>query len=74
MVNEVVDEMCKSKKELLLFKVDFEKTHDLDNWEYLSALMDKMQFPVLWRKWIMECISTARVSMIVNKHYANFDI
>ncbi|KEH40790.1 hypothetical protein MTR_1g035380 [Medicago truncatula] len=41
----VVDEMRKSKKELLLFKVDFEKTHDLDNWEYLSALMDKCNSP-----------------------------
>ena len=40
MVNEVVDEVRKSKEELLLFKVDFEKEHDLDNWEYLSALMD----------------------------------
>jgi len=64
MAIEVVDEARKSKEELLMFKVDFEKAHDLDNWEYLSALMDKMQFPVLWRKWIMECISTARVSMI----------
>jgi hypothetical protein len=28
--------------------------------------MKKMNFPTLWRKWIMECISTASVYVLVN--------
>jgi len=48
--NEVVDEAKKSKKELMLFKVDFEKAYDSVDWGYLDAVMHKMAFPVFWRK------------------------
>ena len=64
--NEVVDDARKSKKEFLLFKVDFEKAYDLIEWSYLDEVMYKMGFPVLWRKWIKECIGTATASVLVN--------
>jgi hypothetical protein len=46
--NEVVDEARKTKKELMLFKVDFEKAYDSVDWGYLDVVMNKMAFPVLW--------------------------
>jgi hypothetical protein len=46
--NEVVDEARRLKKELLLFKVDFEKAYDSVDWGYLEAVMGKMGFPSLW--------------------------
>ncbi|GAU27943.1 hypothetical protein TSUD_146580 [Trifolium subterraneum] len=64
--NEVVDEARRTKKELLLFKVDFEKAYDSVDWGYLDAVMGKMSFPVLWRKWIKECVCTATASVLVN--------
>jgi hypothetical protein len=64
--NEVVDEARKSKKELMLFKVDFEKAYDSVDWGYLDVVMNKMAFPVLWRKWIKECVTTATASILVN--------
>ncbi|GAU29681.1 hypothetical protein TSUD_53330 [Trifolium subterraneum] len=64
--NEAVDEARKTKKELLLFKVDFEKAYDSVDWSYLDAVMGRMSFPVLWRKWIKECICTASASVLVN--------
>ena len=64
--NEVVDDAGKCKKELLLFKVDFEKAYDSIDWGYLEEVMRKMGFPVLWRKWIKECIGTATTSVLVN--------
>ena len=64
--NEVVDVASKSKKELLLFKVDFEKAYDSVDWDYLDSVMGKMAFPVLWRKWIKECVSAATASVLVN--------
>ena len=48
--NEVVDEARKSKKELLMFKVDFEKAYDSVEWGYLDEVMGCMSFPTLWRK------------------------
>ncbi|CAJ2672096.1 unnamed protein product [Trifolium pratense] len=64
--NEVVDEARRSKKELMLFKVDFEKAYDSVDWGYLDDIMERMSFPVLWRKWIRECVCTATASVLVN--------
>jgi len=64
--NEVVDEAKKSNKEVMLFKVDFEKAYDSVDWRYLNMVMNKMVFPLLWRKWIKECVSTASASILVN--------
>jgi len=64
--NEIVDEAHRGKKELILFKVDFEKAYDSIDWGYLDEVMGKMGFPALWRKWIKECIGTATASVLVN--------
>ncbi|PNX67320.1 cysteine-rich receptor-like protein kinase, partial [Trifolium pratense] len=64
--NEVVDEARKSKKELMLFKVDFEKAYDSVDSGYLDKVMERMSFPTLWRKWIRECVSTVTASVLVN--------
>jgi hypothetical protein len=64
--NEVVDEARKSKKELMLFKVDFEKAYDSVDWGYLDAVMGRMTFPPLWRKWMRECVCTTTASVLVN--------
>ncbi|GAU48973.1 hypothetical protein TSUD_245640 [Trifolium subterraneum] len=65
--NEVVDEARRVKKELMLFKVDFEKAYDFVDWGYLDAVIGRMGFPTLWRKWIKECICTATTSVLVNE-------
>ena len=46
--------------------MDFEKAYDSVDWEYLDSVMGKMAFPVLWRKWIKECVSIAKASVLVN--------
>jgi hypothetical protein len=48
--NEVVDEARKSKKELMLFKVDFEKAYESVDWGYLHEVLGKMDFPPLWEE------------------------
>jgi hypothetical protein len=55
----VVDEAKRMKKELLMFKVDFEKSYDSVDLNYLDSVMANMNFPTLWRKWISECVGTA---------------
>jgi len=64
--NEVIDEVQKHKKELVLFKVDFEKAYDSIDWSYLEVVMVRMGFPTLWRKWIKECIGTTSTLVMVN--------
>ena len=64
--NEIVDDARKRHKDLLLFKVDFEKAYDSVDWGYLEEVMSKMGFPSLWCKWMKECIGTATASVLVN--------
>jgi len=61
-----VDEACRLKYELLLFKVDFEKTYDSVDFHYLDVVMVQMNFPTLWQKWISKCIGSATASVLVN--------
>lgn len=65
-VNEIVDDARSLKKDLLLFKVDFEKTYDKVDWWYLEDVMVKMNFPTLWPKWILEGVTTTMTSVLVN--------
>jgi len=50
-------------KEMLL---DFEKSYDSVDLNYLNSVMVKMNFPTLWRKWIYKCIGTTTASVLVN--------
>ena len=70
-VNEVVDEARKNQKNLMLFKVDFEKAYDLVYWGYLDSILGHVSFLVLWRKWIRKCVSTATTSILVNRSHTN---
>lgn len=47
-LNEAVEETKKSKKKLLVFKVDFDKAYDSVDWEYLMDLLAHMSFPMRW--------------------------
>jgi len=64
--NEAVGEARRLNKELLLFKVDFEKAYDSVDLNYLDSVMANMNFPTIWRKWIYECVGTAKASVLVN--------
>ena len=46
-VNELVEDAKRLKKDLLLFKVDFEKAFDSIDWSYLEAVIKKNEFSYL---------------------------
>jgi hypothetical protein len=64
--NEVVDEAKRLNKELLMFKVDFEKAYDSVDLNYLYSVMIGMNFRTLWRKWISECVGMDTASVLVD--------
>jgi hypothetical protein len=64
--NEIVDEARRKKKEVLMFKVDFEKAYDSVDWRFLDFVMEKMGFHDKWRRWILECLKSASISVLVN--------
>ncbi|CAL5339713.1 unnamed protein product [Camellia sinensis] len=64
--NEVVDGWHKSKKTGLLFKLDFEKAFDSINWNFLFSMLTNFGFGQKWISWMRECVSTARISVLIN--------
>jgi len=61
----LVDEAHRLNKVMFLFKVDYEKAYDLVNFHYLDAVLLKMNFLTLWRKWISNCDGPATTSDLV---------
>nr|GFB21425.1 hypothetical protein [Tanacetum cinerariifolium] len=65
-LNEFMAWYHKHKKELMVFKVDFEKAFDSLRWDYLDLVMEKLGFRVKWRSWIVDCFQNARSSVLIN--------
>ncbi|GJX66823.1 RNA-directed DNA polymerase, eukaryota, reverse transcriptase zinc-binding domain protein [Tanacetum coccineum] len=65
-LNEVMAWFRKRKKQLMIFKVDFEKAFDSVRWDFLDVVIDKLGFSSKWRFWIKGCLHNARASILVN--------
>nr|KAJ0220562.1 hypothetical protein LSAT_V11C200090910 [Lactuca sativa] len=65
-LNEIIRWIKKNKRKAFTFKVDFEKSFDSLSWGYLDSVMQQMQFGSKWRTWIQGCLSSTRVSVLLN--------
>nr|GEX73654.1 RNA-directed DNA polymerase, eukaryota, reverse transcriptase zinc-binding domain protein [Tanacetum cinerariifolium] len=65
-LSEIIEWHKKRNKQLLIFKVDFEKAFDSISWKYLDHILDSLGFGYTWRSWIKSCISSSRASILVN--------
>ncbi|GKB67403.1 RNA-directed DNA polymerase, eukaryota, reverse transcriptase zinc-binding domain protein, partial [Tanacetum coccineum] len=64
--NEIINWYRKCKKELMIFKVGFEKAFDSLRWDVLDMIMDKLGFRLKWCSWIYGCLQNGRSSVLVN--------
>ncbi|MCH84850.1 RNA-directed DNA polymerase (Reverse transcriptase) [Trifolium medium] len=65
-VNEVVDLAKRSKKECVIFKVDFERAYDSVSWGFLDYMMARFGFGEKWRAWMKMCVCNGNLSVLVN--------
>jgi mannosylglycoprotein endo-beta-mannosidase len=64
--NEVVYGIRSKKDHEFLLKVDFHKPFDSILWEYIDSTMGYMGFGSYWRKLIFECLSTSKLTFLIN--------
>ncbi|KAH1033463.1 hypothetical protein J1N35_045637 [Gossypium stocksii] len=71
--NEVIHSMDKmvGNGGNLIFKLDFSKAYDCVRWDFLELVLQKMGFGVRWTGWMLECVSTTRVAVLVNGSATN---
>ena len=60
--------MAEKKKKIpgTLIKLDFQKAYDSVNWIFLKQVMEKLGFGRKWVKWIMNCVTSASLSILLN--------
>ncbi|XP_024995944.1 uncharacterized protein LOC112529100 [Cynara cardunculus var. scolymus] len=66
MLNEVCNWAKRSKNEMFLFKVDFEKAFGTLSWSFIDSMLEQMEFGIKWRTWINGCLASARASVLIN--------
>jgi hypothetical protein len=64
--NEAVHSLKRCRVPSLIFKVDFHKAFDTVQWDYLEQVMRHMGFGEKWINLIKICISTAKLSVLIN--------
>ncbi|XP_060190615.1 uncharacterized protein LOC132619869 [Lycium barbarum] len=65
--NECVESRQRSQKPGILCKLDIQKAYDHLNWNFLVQMLQKMGFGARWIRWIKQCISTVRFSVLINR-------
>ena len=62
----------KSNLPSVICKLDIEKAYDNVSWDFLMTILERMGFPLKWRKWVYSCISTVHFSVLVNGEATGF--
>ena len=64
--NESIRWLKKKKIPGTLIKLDFEKAYDSINWSFLRMVLEKLGFGRKWIRWIMNCVTSASLSILLN--------
>jgi hypothetical protein len=56
----------KSTKELVILKLDFEKTFDKVEHEVIMKVMEKKEFPHIWLRWIKRILTSGTSYVLLN--------
>lgn len=64
--NESIVWLKKKKFGGAFLKLDFSKTYDSIRWDFFEHVMEKMRFGKKSVDWIMSCVSTTSISILLN--------
>ncbi|XP_015965353.1 uncharacterized protein LOC107489093 [Arachis duranensis] len=63
---EIKDLQPISMVEAAIIKLDFQKAYDSVKWSFVNIVLQNMGFGHKWRAWVMECVATASMSVLIN--------
>ena len=49
-----------------LINLAFQKDYDSVNWSFLKLVMEKLGFGRIWIRWIMNCVTSASMSILLS--------
>lgn len=64
--NKVIDKAKREKKKFLVFKVDYEKTYDSIDWNFILYMLRRLGFCNKWVGWIQSCLVFCSTLVLVN--------
>ena len=70
--SECIDSRLKSGVLGMLCKLDVEKAYDHVSWDFLMYMLQRCGFSEKWRKWIRDCISIVKFSILINGSPTDF--
>lgn len=65
-VRNMVRKHHRTKRPILLFKLDISKAFDSVRWDYLLALLQNIGFPPKWCEWITGLLSASASKIVLN--------
>ena len=64
--NESIRWLKKKRIPGALLKLDFQRAYDSVSWSFLKMVMIKLGFGRKWIRWIMNCVTSASMSILLN--------
>lgn len=64
-VHECIFHQKVTRREGIVFKIDFEKGYDRTNWSCLFTVVRHMGFYKKWIGWVRSCMESARFSILI---------
>lgn len=71
-VNEYVDSRLRQGRPGVICKLNIENVYNNVCWGFLMSVLELMGFGLTWRRWMYFCISTVRMSVLINGALADF--
>jgi hypothetical protein len=56
----------------IILKLDLKKSYDCTNWDYLRLMLIQCGFGHHMTKWIMGCVTSASLAILINGEATNF--
>jgi hypothetical protein len=65
-LHEIIHEVKRKKQNGVIFKVNFEKSYDKVNWNFLHNMMIRKGFGDKWSDWVLKTVKGGKVAIRTN--------